>query len=153
MTSPGTNPMDQTVENDVAAFAIFAYAPTGQQVSVTASPSFSNTLMLAYDNTNGYNYGVALVDSNLYNYVGQPNDTINVKIVDQAGNQIATDSFQIAPAGHLTFVLADRYPAIANTRGAVTFTMSEFGSVAGLGLRYAPWGALTSVDMFEPATY
>lgn len=161
VTSPGaTNPTDNTVKSDVAAFAVFAYAPTGQQVSVTGSPWFltntNNSLMLAYDNTTGYNYGVALVDSNTYTYAGQPNDTVNVIVVDQTGKQIATDSFQIAPSGHLTFVLANKYPAIANTRGTVTFRISTsngIGTLAGLGLRAAPWGAFTSVDMFEPTTY
>lgn len=159
--SPGSGPTPSTEpENDVAAFAIFSYAPTGQEVSVPASPEFlsnsDNSLILAYDNTNGYSYGVALCDTNTDTYLGQPNDTVNVYILDQAGNQVATDSFEIAPAGHMTFMLADRYPVIANTRGTITFaitTSSGIGTLAGLGLRAAPRGALTSVDMFEPMTY
>jgi hypothetical protein len=159
--SPGSGPNPSTEpKNDVAAFAIFAYAPTGQQVSVPGSHWFvSNTngsLTLAYDNTNGYSYGVALVDSDTITYVGQPSDTVNVYVMDQSGTQVATDSFQMAPASHLTFVLAHRYPIVANTQGTITFAISTSSGVrtlAGLGLRAAPWGALTSVDMFEPMTY
>ena len=117
VTSPGSGPNPSTEpKNDVAAFAIFAYAPTGQQVSVPAGHWFlqnaDNSLILAYDNTNGYNYGVALADSNIYTYVGQPNDTVNVFIADQSGNQIITDSFPMVPASHLSFVLtaADHTP-------------------------------------------
>lgn len=161
VTSPGSGPNPSTQpKNDVGAFAVFAYAPTGQQVSVPATSWFLsnplNNLILAYDNTNGYNYGVALADSNVYTYPGQPNDTVNVYIADQSANLIATDSFQMVPGSHLTFVLADRYPAIGNTRGTVTFTIHTSvgtGTLAGLGIRAAPWGALTSVGMIEPTTY
>lgn len=161
VTSPGSGPNPSTEpKNDVAAFAIFAYAPTGQQVSVPAGHWFlqnaDNSLILAYDNTNGYNYGVALADSNIYTYVGQPNDTVNVFIADQSGNQIITDSFPMVPASHLSFVLTARYPVLANTRGTVTFTIntsSGIATLAGLGLRAGPGGAFTSVSMFEPATY
>ena len=159
--SPGNGPNPSTEpKNDIAAFAIFAYSPTGEQVSVPASHWFlqntENSLILAYDNTNGYSYGVALVDSNTEAYVGEPNDTITVNIQDQSGNQIATDSFEMVPGGHLSFVLTSKYPAVANTRGTVTFsinTASRIPTLAGLGLRAAPWGALTSVEMFEPMTY
>jgi len=76
--------------------------------------------------------------------------------VDQSGTQVATDSFEMVPGSHLTFMLADKYPAVVNTRGTITFainTASGIATLAGLGLRAAPWGALTSVDMFEPTTY
>jgi len=40
VTSPGSGPIPSTEpKNDVGAFAIFAYAPTGQQVSVPATSS------------------------------------------------------------------------------------------------------------------
>jgi hypothetical protein len=161
VTSPGSGPNPSTqAKNDVGAFAVFSYAPTGQQVSVPATSFFvgdtDDSLILAYDNTSGYSYGVALVDSNVYPYVGQPNDTVNVYIADQSANPIATDSFQMAPGSHLSFMLADKYPAIANTRGTVTFTIhtsTGIPTLAGLGIRAAPWGALTSVGMIEPTTY
>jgi hypothetical protein len=47
--------------NDVAGFAIFTNKPSGQEVSVPATPHFASQLILAFDNTNGYTYGVALV--------------------------------------------------------------------------------------------
>jgi hypothetical protein len=161
VSSPGTGPNPSTqLKNDVGTFAVFSYAPTGQQVSVPASSWFlgnsSNSLILAYDNTNGYSYGVALADSNPFPFSGLPKDLVSVTINDQSGNLIATDSFQMISSSHLSFVLADRYPAIANTKGTVTFsiqTSSGIGTLAGIGIRAAPSGAFTSVGMIEPATY
>lgn len=149
--------------NDVAAFAIYAYAPTGQQVSVPASPvgltNSLNSLILAFDNTNGYAYGVALVDTNT-SVTGNSGDTVNWTFQDMGGNAVARGSFSIFPMGHTSFMLADTIPATANTRGTVTFTIVDSvpdpvmpGTLVGLGLRACPWGALTSVDMFEPMTY
>lgn len=149
--------------NDVAAFAIYSYAPTGQQVSVPASPvavtNSRNSLILAFDNTNGYAYGVALVDTNT-SVTGNSGDTVNWSVQDTAGTVVATGSFKMAPLGHTAFLLANMIPATANVRGTVTFTIVDSvanttlpGTLVGLGLRAAPWGALTSVDMFEPMTY
>ena len=161
VTSPGSGPNASTQpKNDVGAFAVFSYAPTGQQVSVPATSWFLtnplDSLILAYDNTNGYSYGVALVDSTTLTYLGQPNDIVNVVIRDQLGNLIATDSFQMVPSSHLSFVLADWYPIVDNTRGIVTFSISTSTgtpTLAGLGIRVAPWLSFTSVGMIEPATY
>jgi hypothetical protein len=114
-----------------------------------------NSLILAYDNTKGYSYGVALVDSYTLTYPGQPNDVVNVYATDQYGNQTEIDSFQMAPRSHVSFVLTDLWPSLANTRGTITFaiqTSTGFGTLAGLGIRAAPSGAFTSVGMIEPAT-
>lgn len=153
----------QAPGNDLAAFAIYAYAPSGQQVSVPASPAgLTNTrtsLILAFDNTYGYSYGVALVDTNT-SVTGNSGDTINWSVQDMGGSVMATGSFRIAPMGHTSFLLSDNIPATANTRGTITFTIVDSvpdpvapGTLVGLGLRACPWGALTSVDMFEPMTY
>jgi hypothetical protein len=59
----------------------------------------------------------------------------------------------MAPRSHTSFMLGDRFPATQNRTGTITFTMSGFGTLAGLGLRASPTFALTSVDMLEPVTY
>jgi hypothetical protein len=149
--------------NDIAALAIYAYAPTGFQVAVPTSPvlltNTLNSLILAFDNTNGYQYGVALVDTNT-SVTGNPGDTVNWSVRDTGGTILATGSIRIAPLGHTAFLLANAIPATANLRGTVTFTIVDTvsdpygaGTLAGLGLRAAPQGAITSVDMFEPMTY
>jgi len=149
--------------NDLAAFAIYAYGPTGQQVSVPASPvgltNTHNSLILAFDNTYGYSYGVALVDTNT-SVTGNSGDLVNWSVQDTGGTVVARGSFKIAPLGHTSFMLADNIPATAKIRGTITFTIVDTvpnsvmpGTLVGLGLRVCPWGALTSVDMFEPMTY
>jgi hypothetical protein len=161
ISSPGSGPNPSTQpRNDVGAFAVFSFTPTGQEVSVPASHWFlentNNALTLAFDNTNGYSYGVALADSNPFPLPGLPNSTVTVTITDQTGHVIGTDSFQMASSSHLSFVLTQRYPALANTQGTITFTSHTFsgiGTLAGIGIRAAPSGAFTSVTMLEPATY
>lgn len=153
----------ESAGNDLAAFAIYAYGPTGQQVSVPASPvgltNTHNSLILAFDNTYGYSYGVALVDTNT-SVTGNSGDLINWSVQDVGGSVVARGSFRIAPMGHTSFMLADNIPATANVSGTITFTIVDTvpdsvapGTLVGLGLRACPWGALTSVDMFEPMTY
>jgi hypothetical protein len=137
----------------VGGFAIFSYGPTGQEVSVPVSPEFATTIKLAFDNTNGYVYGVALVDSETFVYDGQPNDVVTASIKDESGIELGTKTFSISPRGHTTFILSDQFPQTKNRLGTVSFAISGFGTLAGLGLRGSPRGALTSVDMFEPTTY
>ncbi len=156
--SPGDGPNPSTqAENDVGAFAIYTNTQSHQEVSVTASPWYINgSLVLAFDNTNGYAYGVALADSNFYPTAGEPNDTVSVEILDQNGNEIGNDSFPMVPRSNMTFMLATKYPVVANQQGTIIFTMSMTGglqTLAGLGLRAAPLGSFTSVDMFQTMNY
>jgi hypothetical protein len=54
-----TSPSSQ---GDIAGFAIFRNVPSGQEVSVETGSILSKSLILAFDNTGGYSYGVALVN-------------------------------------------------------------------------------------------
>lgn len=145
--------------NDVASFAIFSYAPNGQQVTVPGSRWFlensANSLILAYNNTGGYVYGVALADSTVFTYSGEPSDVIGVTFKDQSGNVTGTSSFQMIPGSHMSFVLTDKWPSLANTKGTITFQMQTgfISTLAGLAMRTTPGLAFTSVEMFEPTTY
>jgi len=139
--------------SDVAASAIFRYIPTGQEVSVLAQPWDASSLILPFDNTGGYRYGVALADAPPSVYTGEPNDTVSALIYDQSGNQIGSGAFSIAPQGHMVFMLDQQFPAVVGQRGTVVFSISGFGTLAGLGLRAAPSGALTSVSLYEPMSY
>jgi len=145
--------------DDVASFAVYSYGPSGQQVSVPAAPQFlgngEHGLILAYDNTGGYSYGVALADSTTFTYSGESNDTVTVTFKDQSGNMTGTSSFQMIPGSHTSFVLTDKWPNLTNTKGTVLFLMqsSIVATLAGIGIRSTPWLAFTSVAMYEPTTY
>ena len=98
---------------------------------------------LAFDNTNGFGMGVAIVNSDGFSH------NITVTIRDENGNTIATEIFTMAGSTHSSFLLKDRWPgATANRRGTAYF-MSDGRGLAVLGLRYNPQGAFTSVHSLE----
>jgi hypothetical protein len=144
-----TNPSSS---GDIAGFAIFKYGPTGQEVSVPTGSELSRSLILAFDNTAGYSYGVALVNADA-NLCGSLSDNGTVSIKDANGVEFSTGTFSLAGCGHTSFILADRFPATRNRVGTVTFALTDGLTLTGLGLRASPAGALTSVDMLEPMTY
>jgi hypothetical protein len=142
--------------SDISGFAIFLSIPNGQEVAVPFEQEFTSSLILPFDNTNGYAYGIALVDSNYFSYVGELSDTVTAIVKDTNGVVLASSSFSIVPKSHMSFILSDRFPVVAGRSGTVTFTIatsSGIGTIAGLGLRASPRGALTSVELFEPMTY
>ena len=136
---------------DIAGFAIFRYAPTGQEVSVNAEAQLASSLTLAFDNTNGYSYGVALVNSD-NNLCGSASDQVSVTIRDNFGGKIGSGALSLASCGHTSFILADQFPATANQIGSVTFALTGGTTLSGLGLRASPSGSVTSVALVQPLT-
>ncbi len=64
-------------------------------------------------------------------------------IWDDSGNQLGTQNINIAGSGHTSFVLPTQISLTAGKRGIVQFQSS--GGLAGLGLRFSPFGTFTSV--------
>ena len=62
---------------------------------------------------------------------------------DDSGNQLGTQTITIAGSGHTSFVLPTYITLTAGRRGIVQFQSS--GGIAGLGLRFSPFGTFTSV--------
>ncbi len=146
-----TSPSSQ---GDIAGSAIFRNIPSGQEVSVEAGSDLSTSLILAFDNTGGYSYGVALVnpDANICGS-GSVTDNVAVSIKDPNGVESATGTFSMGGCGHTSFVLTDKFPATRNKAGTITSTLTSGLTLTGLGLRASPGFALTSVSMFEPLSY
>jgi len=137
---------------DIAGFAIYRYAPTGQEVSVNAESELSTSLILAFDNTKGYSYGVALVNAD-ENTCGFMADQGTVSIKDQTGVEFAAGTFDLPSCGHTAFMLAAQFPETANRAGTITFTLTSGMTLSGLGLRASPTGSLTSIALLEPMSY
>ena len=139
-------------QGDIAGFAIFRNIPSGQEVSVEAGSDLSTSLILAFDNTGGYSYGVALVNPDA-NICGSLTDNVAVSIKDPNGVEFSTGIFSMGGCGHTSFVLTDKFPATRNKAGTITFTLTSGLTLTGLGLRASPSFALTSVSMFQPLSY
>jgi hypothetical protein len=138
---------------DINGFAVFRYAPNGLtptgngyvtpyegtaplQTQITASTA--NTMILPFDNTSGFNNGVAI------GTMGMSATAIAATFYDINGNALGTpQTINLAATGHTSFLLYSQYPFTANKQGSVVFTSAQ--PIIGLGLRASPYGTLTSV--------
>jgi hypothetical protein len=93
--------------------------------------------MIPYDNAAGFVMGVALAN------LSTSFASVTVTMLDDSGNQLGTQFISIAGSGHMAFVLPNQFPLTAGKRGIVKFQAA--GGLAGLGLRFSPFGTFTSV--------
>jgi hypothetical protein len=119
---------------NVSGFVIFRH--NDQEAVVPLESRNANAYVLAFDNTNGTNTGIAV------NNVSAQAVNVPVTVRDDAGAQIATDILNLAPNGHLAFTLgSDKYPATATIRGTIEFDKPATGQIGVLGIRM-PVGAI-----------
>jgi hypothetical protein len=119
-----------TTDGHVGGFVIFRYNPNGQEAVVPLESRAASAYILAFDNTNDTATGVAI------NSVSSQAVNVPVVIRDDAGNQLATDTLNLAANGHLAFTLGtDKYPATANIRGTIEFNTPPGAQIGALGIR------------------
>ena len=124
----------------LSGYAIFRSTPqTGppSEGTVPLQGQFPFTVTLPYDNTAGFVMGVALAN------LSTSFATVAVTMWDDIGNQLGTQFLSIAGSGHTAFVLPNQLPLTSGRRGIVRFQAT--GGIAGLGLRFSPFGTFTSV--------
>lgn len=110
---------------------------TDAEASAQAAPSAAS-VMLPFDNTQGYATGVAVTNTNA-------TQTIQVTVtVTPEGGSTTTNSFVLPPHGHTAFVLAANYPSAAGARGSVRFS-TAFADLAVTGLRFSPKNSFSSL--------
>jgi hypothetical protein len=125
----------------VGGVAVFRQRVTGRpdnEAAVTATAS-GRSFLLPYENTESFITSMALVNTN-----ATANANIAVSLRDESGAVIGTDTIALPPRGQFAFRLIDRFPALANRRGVVEFTTTG-ADISGLGLRFNPSGAFTSL--------
>jgi hypothetical protein len=131
---------DVSSTGSVGGFAIFRSTPQtgspseGTVLLQTASPT---TITLPYDDAAGFTMGVALAN------LSTTTATVTATVWDDSGNQLGTQTLTLAGSGHTSFVLPTQIPVTAGKRGIVQFQSP--GGMAGLGLRFSPFGTFTSV--------
>lgn len=126
----------------LSGFAIFRSTPgsgTPSEGTVPLQSEFLPAMTISYDNSSGFVTGVAIA-----NLSAAPAD-INATIWDDGGNQLGTRTISMLANGHTAFALPDQLPATAGKRGIVRFQSAGAGNIAGLGLRFSPFGTFTSV--------
>lgn len=130
-----------TASGNLSGFAIFRYNPTQQEAVVPLETRNAGTYVLAFDNTNGLQTGVAMANAS-----GQ-SASVSIIIRDDNGKSLCTAVMSLAGQGHTSFVLADQYPYVAGARGTVEFDAPPGVQVSVLGLRVAPAGAITTIPV------
>jgi hypothetical protein len=91
---------------------------------------------IAFDNTGGTATGIAV------NAVSAGPVNIPVKVRDDTGALIATDTLALAANGHLAFTLGtQKYPATANIRGTIEFDAPAGVQMGALGIRVSSGAA------------
>ena len=140
-TSQGWAELSTT--NKIGGLAVFRQAVPGspdQEAAVPLTTSGSR-FVLPFDNTQSFVTSMALVNSN-----GTNPASVSVIIRDETGLQIGVDSITVGPRGHTAFALPAQFPIVTSRRGIIEFSASG-GNLSGLGLRFNPTGAFTSVPI------
>jgi hypothetical protein len=133
---------DVLSSGSLGGYAIFRQTPqTGSpsEGTVPLQSQFPSTITLPYDNSAGFVMGVALAN------LATTSASVTATIWDDSGNQLGTQSITIAGNGHTSFVLPTQIALTAGKRGIVKFQSAASGGIAGLGLRFSPFGTFTSV--------
>ena len=134
-------------DGNVSGFAIFRRAPvsgTQQEAVVPLESRNGTSYVMAYDNTNGYVYGLALANTS------SQAASINVTIRNAKTGAItgSTHTITLPANSHQASLLTDPkegFPETANTSGTVEFSTATPGQISVLGLRFNPNAAFTSV--------
>jgi hypothetical protein len=91
------------------------------------------TTLIPYDNKNGNVSSMAMCNTSAYSA-----ETVNVKVVDQSGNTLKADTVSLGANQHTSFIIAQRWPELANTQGSLIFTPSDtIADISLMGLRFA----------------
>ncbi len=118
---------------NISGFVIFRH--NNQEAVVPLESRNAGGYIIAFDNTNGTATGIAV------NAVSAAPVNIPVKVRDDTGTLILSDTLNLAPNGHLAFTLAtQKYPATANIRGTIEFDTPAGAQIGALGIRM-PTGA------------
>jgi hypothetical protein len=120
---------------NIGGYAIFQY---GNQMATVPIESWNGSrLILPFQDGNGIAMGVALV-----NPCTGPSD-VTVTFRDNYGSLIFADSFPMTPGQHTSFVVRQRWPALAGRVGTALYETN--GCLSGLGILANSAGAYTTV--------
>jgi hypothetical protein len=123
----------------IGAVGIFR-SGAGQEAAVSATVG-GRRFVLPFDNTQGMVTSIAVVNTN-----ATQAGTVRVTLRDETGTQLDATSIAVLPRGHDAFAIPDRFGVTRGRRGVVEFSMDS-PHITGLGLRFAPGGAFTSIPV------
>jgi hypothetical protein len=129
----------------LTGYSVFRYrtpgVPDSEGTTLLDTRAMSSVL-LPYDNTGGFQTGVALVNQ------GSASSIITAILRDERGQQISVSQISLPGFGHNSFFLSNMIAASANRRGTVEF-QNPSGNVTAIGLRFSPSGSFTSLPILR----
>jgi hypothetical protein len=129
----------------LSGYSIFRYrAPArgDSEGTVLLETDVLTNLVIPYDNTNGYRTGVALT-----NILPVP-ATVRMTVADQTGSPLSSSQIELAPFEHAAFFVTERFSQAADQLGTIQIE-NPAGGLTGMGLRFSPSGAFTSVPIIR----
>jgi hypothetical protein len=146
-TAPAVNVgwLDVQTSAAVQGFTIFRQRVPGvpdSEGTVPLDASASPYFYLPFDNTNGFQTGIALANQSTSAV------TITVLVRDDNGNLIGSSQIPLSRFGHGAFFSNNIFASTANRRGVLEFR-SDGGNITGTGLRFSPTLSFTSVPIIR----
>lgn len=143
---PCTNPSDC---GEVGGFAVFTQRVAGRpdfEAVVNVLSSLAGKYVVAFDTTSGFATGLAIATPSFA--TGDTADrTVRLIARDEAGTVLVQDTVTMKANGQQAFSLTDKYSQLANHRGTVEVSTTDYVTV--LGLRFNPSGAFTTIPPYE----
>jgi hypothetical protein len=130
-------------KNSIGGMAVFRQSVAGRpdfEAVVPVVSRFSGHFALYFDNV-GYSTAFAIANPS-----SSP-VTIPIRVHDQAGSVIQTQTFSLPPYGHTASSVQSVLPATAGRRGTIEVETSGYG-VGALGLRFGS-ASFTSFQVLE----
>jgi uncharacterized protein (TIGR03118 family) len=121
--------------------AFQATSPLDSQGTVPLDARLTNTMLIPFDNTGGFQTGIALA-----NQSGTA-QTVTVTLFDQNGAQLSSSPVNLPAYGHTSFFLSTQFSKSANQLGFMQVQGSA--GVTGVGLRMSPQGSFTSIPIIR----
>ena len=141
LDKPAEDPTSSPIPTTLGGYAIFRQRVAGRpdfEAVVPVSPMFEQSFVIGFDNRSGYSTGVAVINA------GSRVSPVLLTVRDNAGLVLMTDSFSLQSSQKLVFSVLDRYPALREKSGVLQFSTTN-STLTGLGLRFNPGGAFTSI--------
>jgi hypothetical protein len=114
----------------VTGYAQFESSSSGRAAAEfvpVCEPSF----LLPYDNTDGRQVGMALVNPD-----GFTPATVVATIWDSDWVELRVEDLELLVKGHQSFMLAAQFPVTAGKRGVIEFRAAPESEISGLGLQF-----------------
>lgn len=131
--------------DDVIGFAVLRSQITKERTA-EAMLSFdvgkAAAFIVPYDNTVGFETGLAIM-----NYSADSAAELVLRLCDEAGNTISTESLPLVPRGHISFAASERFPAASERRGTIEVRNSSGNPISVVGLRFSRSGSFTSIPV------